>query len=237
MTPHNSAQKGSIAKTVLLPGDPARAQWVAERFLTDAKEITAVRGMKGFTGIFNNKEITVMASGMGGPSMGIYSYELFTHYEVDSIIRIGTSGGLQENIEVGEVVLALCASTDSNFAHQYDLKGSYSPCVDYPLFQRAVNCAHSLAIPFHAGMVFSSDLFSSYNALGEESWQSWAHMGALVQDMETHALYCTAAFLKKKALSILTMTDSCVTGIGLEDERRMSALEPMITLALHTATT
>ncbi len=237
MTPHNSAPKGSIAKTVLLPGDPKRAHWVAHSFLEGAKEITRVRGMMGFTGFFKGKKVTVMASGMGGPSMGIYSYELFSHYEVDSIIRIGTSGGLQENIDVGDIVLALCASTDSNFAHQYNLLGTYSPCVDYSLFQKAVDCAHSLHTPFHAGMVFSSDIFSSYNALGDQSWKRWARMGALVQDMETHALYCTSAYSKKKALSILTMTDSCVTGEGLEDERRMSALEPMIHLALHTATT
>jgi purine-nucleoside phosphorylase len=235
MTPHNSALIGSIAKTVLLPGDPGRAEWVARRFLSKSEEVTSVRGMKGFTGRYNDKEITVMASGMGGPSMGIYSYELFTHYKVESIIRIGTSGGLQKEIEVGDLVLALTASTDSNFAHQYNLHGNYSPCVDYSLFERAITSAHLLGIPYHAGMVFSSDLFSSYNALGENSWKNWARMGALVQDMETHALYCTAAFTKKKALSILTMTDSCVTGIGLSDDNRMSALEPMITLALHTA--
>ena len=237
MTPHNSAKKGSIAKTVLLPGDPSRASWVAHNFLISAKEVTDIRGMKGYTGLFNNIEVTVMASGMGGPSMGIYSYELFTHYDVDSIIRIGTSGGLNETIEVGDIVLALSASTDSNFSHQYNLRGTYSPIVDYSLFQKAVQCATNLCIPYHAGMVFSSDLFSSYNALGEDSWKPWARMGALVQDMETHALHCTSAFTKKKALSILTMTDSCVTGIGLIDDKRMSALEPMVTLALHTATT
>jgi len=140
MTPHNSALIGSIAKTVLLPGDPGRAEWVARTFLSKSEEITSVRGMRGFTGRFNDKEITVMASGMGGPSVGIYSYELFTHYEVESIIRIGTSGGLQKEIEVGDLVLALTASTDSNFAHQYNLNGNYSPCVDYSLFERAKWC-------------------------------------------------------------------------------------------------
>ncbi len=237
MTPHNSAAKGAIAKRVLFPGDPERATWVAETFLEDAKKVTHVRGILGFTGMYNGTPVSVMASGMGGPSAGIYSYELYTTYGVETIIRIGTSGGLQEDITVGDVVFALTASTDSAWAHQYQLKGTFSPAVDHALLEVAVNSAKDLKIPFHVGMVFSSDLFSDYNALGPGSWKCWARMGALVQDMETYALYSTAAYTRKRALSILTMTDSCVTGTGLEKGERMSALEPMVRIALQTAVT
>ncbi|MDD2296198.1 MAG: purine-nucleoside phosphorylase [Sphaerochaetaceae bacterium] len=235
MTPHNSATTGTLAKTVLFPGDPERAAWVADAFLENAIEVTHVRGMRGFTGMYQGTSISVMASGMGGPSAGIYSYELFSVYEVDTIIRIGTSGGLQEYIAVGDLVFALTASTDSAWAHQYQLQGTFSPAVSYPLIEAAVRSARDLQVPYHAGMVFSSDLFSDYNALGPDSWKAWARMGALVQDMETYALYSTAAYTGKKALSILTMTDSCVTGKGLEKEQRMSALAPMIRVALQTA--
>ena len=237
MTPHNSAARGDIAPSVLLPGDPLRAQWVAEHFLTDAREVTRVRLMCGYTGTYAGKPVSVMASGMGGPSAGIYSHELFAAYDVQNIIRIGTSGGLNESIEVGDVVIAMTASTDSNWAHQYALPGTLSPVADFNLFNTAVQAARHREIPFHAGMVFSSDLFSSYNALGADNWKRWADMGALVQDMETYALYCTAAHLKRRALALLTMTDSCVTQQGLADNRRLSALEPMITIALDTATT
>ena len=234
MTPHNAAQKGDMAKHVLLPGDPDRAQWVAENFLNDAREVTHIRGMRGFTGSYLGVPVSIMASGMGAPSAGIYAYELYSEYDVEAIIRIGTSGGLMPAISVGDVIIAMTASTDSAWAHQYDLKGSLSPSADFSLFQGAVTSAQKEQIRFHAGMVFSSDLFSSYNALGPDSWRQWARMGALVQDMETYALYCTAAYLQRKALSLLTMTDSCVSGEGLADSQRLTALEPMIRVALET---
>ena len=236
MTPHNRANREDVAQTVLFPGDPDRAAWVAAQFLTEAKEITAVRGMRGFTGTYHGCPVTVMASGMGGPSSGIYAYELYTEYAVRQIIRIGTSGGFSEAILPGDVILAMTASTDSAWAHQYALSGTLSPVADFSLFDQAVSIAREFNIHFHAGMVFSSDLFSSYNALGAESWRTWADMGALAQDMETYALYCTAAYLKRKALSLLTMTDCCVTGRALADDERLTALTPMITLALTLAT-
>jgi purine-nucleoside phosphorylase len=232
MTVHNRAAIQDIAPAVLLPGDPMRAQWVAHQFLDDARKVTDIRGILGFTGTWQGYPVSVMASGMGGPSAGIYSYELYHFYSVERIIRIGTSGGLQDYIEPGEVVIAMTASTDSAWAHQYNLNGTLSPAANFDLFDKAVKTAQDLEIPFHAGMVFSSDLFSSYNALGSDSWQSWAKVGALAQDMETYALYCTAAFLHKAALSLVTMTDSCVTGKSLSDDQRMSALEPMIRIAL-----
>lgn len=235
MTPHNKAAKGEIAQTVLLPGDPDRAAWVAAQFLSDAREVTRTRGMLGFTGTYHGIRISVLASGMGGPSAGIYAHELYTEYDVDAIIRIGTSGGLDPSIGVGDVVIAMTASTDSAWARQYGLPGTLSPSADPDLFETAIRIAREKQISSRAGMVFSSDYFSSYNALGSESWRMWARMGALVQDMETYALYCTGAYHRRKALSLLTMTDSCVTGKGLAAAQRISALEPMIILALETA--
>ncbi len=235
MTAHNRAKKGEIAPIVLAPGDPLRAKLVAERFLTDARLVTDVRNVLGYTGLFRGKKVSVLSTGMGGPSAGIYSYELFTEYDVQAIIRIGTCGGFQPGIEVGDLVIAMTASTDSGWAHQYNLKGTLSPACDAFLLLEAVRKAKELGHEHHLGMVFSSDLFSSYNALGEDSWKAWARMGALAQDMESYALYATAAWCKKRALSILTMTDSCVTGLGLPNEKRMTALYPMLEVALETA--
>jgi len=235
MTPHNRAKKGDIAPIVLAPGDPMRAKLVAEKFLTDSRLVTDVRNVLGYTGLYKGKEVSVLSTGMGGPSAGIYSYELFTEYDVEAIIRIGTCGGLQSRIEVGALVFAMTASTDSAWAHQYNLKGTLSPCCDANLLLEAVKHAKELGHAHHLGMVFSSDLFSSYNALGEDSWKAWARMGALAQDMESYALYATAAWCGKRALSILTMTDSCVTNEGLSDDQRMTALYPMLSVALETA--
>ncbi|MGN0906678.1 MAG: purine-nucleoside phosphorylase [Bullifex sp.] len=234
MTPHNRAERKDIAKRVLLPGDPARATFVSDEFLTDARLVTDVRGIKGYTGTYKGMDVTVMASGMGGASAGIYSYELYKFYDVDAIVRIGTSGGLQKELIPGDLVLAMSASTDSGWAHQYGLNGTLSPTPDFTLFRNAVKCADSLGVRYTAGMVFSSDMFSSYNALGEDEGKRWASMGALVQDMETYALYSTAMYLKKRALSILTMTDNCVTGESFEDSRRMKGNSNMIRLALET---
>lgn len=235
MTAHNRANKGDIAPIVLAPGDPMRAKLVAQQFLTDAKLVTDVRNVLGYTGLYKGKRVSVLSTGMGGPSAGIYSYELFTEYDVQAIIRIGTCGGFQPDIGVGDLVFAMTASTDSGWAHQYNLKGTLSPACDAPLLFSSVAQATRLGHAYHLGMVFSSDLFSSYNALGEDSWKAWARLGALAQDMESYALYATAAWCNRRALSILTMTDSCVTGEGLADEERMSALHPMIHVALETA--
>lgn len=220
-----------VAPIVLAPGDPMRAKLVAEVFLTDAKLITDVRNILGYTGTYKNKPISVIATGMGGPSIGIYSFELFTEYDVQAIIRIGTCGGFKEEILPGDLILALTASTDSAWAHQYNLNGTLSPVCDPTLLLRAIELNPNA----HLGMVFSSDLFSSYNALGGDSWKAWAAMGALAQDMETYALYATAAYTHKRALSILTMTDSCVTDAALEDHERQIGLYPMIELALEVA--
>lgn len=235
MTPHNRAKDGEIAKTVLMPGDPNRAKFCAENYFENPRLVTDVRGILGYSGTYKGMPVTIMASGMGAASIGIYSYELYTHYDVDTIIRIGTSGGLQENINVGDLVLALTCSTDHSWASQYNLKGTLAPCVTYDLLETAVECAKRLKKNYHCGMVFSSEYFSSYNALGPDEWKSFAKMGALVQDMETHALYCNAMYTHKRALSILTMTDNVVTGASFKDEERMEGNRAMIELALETA--
>lgn len=235
MTPHNRAKRGEIAPVVLAPGDPARATLVAERYLEDASLVSDVRGMIAYTGLYKGEPVSVMGTGMGGPSAGIYSWELYTAYDVRTIIRIGTCGGLQSSIAVGDLIIALTASTDSAWAHQYDLKGTLSPACDSALLFAANDVANEMGIRTHAGMVFSSDLFSAYNALGQESWKRWARLGALAQDMETYALYATAAWCSKRALSILTMTDSCTSGSGFGADRRITGLFPMIELALEVA--
>ncbi len=236
MTPHNSANLGDIAKTVLLPGDPLRAKYIADTFLEDCKQITDVRNMFGYTGVYQGKKVTVMGSGMGGPSCGLYSYELFNTYGVEQIIRIGTAGGLQPELALGDLIFAMTASTDSNYAHQYQLPGSFSPCADYNLLEKAVQTAVTLQYPYKAGSVFSSDFFSSYNALneltGKPSWQPWARMGCLAQEMETYALYCNAAWLHKKALSIVTNVASCITDEELEEDKKYLGIEPMVKVAL-----
>ncbi|MGN1164478.1 MAG: purine-nucleoside phosphorylase [Candidatus Ornithospirochaeta sp.] len=235
MTPHNRAKVGEIARTVLMPGDPQRAKFTAENYFENPVLVTDVRGILGYTGTYKGMPISVMASGMGAPSIGIYSYELYTHYDVDAIIRIGTSGGLQDYIPVGGLVLAMTCSTDHSWASQYNLNGTLAPCVDYSLFETAVECARKDKRPIWCGMVFSSNYFSSYNALGPDEWKSFAALGALVQDMESHALYCNAMYTKKRALAILTMTDNVVTGESFRDEERMEGNRPMIELALETA--
>lgn len=232
-TPHNAAHEGDIAKTVLLPGDPLRAQYIAEHFLSNQKQVTGVRGMLGFTGTYNGKQVTVMGSGMGGPSAGIYSYELFHFYNAEQIIRIGTAGGFAESLEPGDLIFAESACTDSNYAYQYELPGTFSPCADFELLRNAASFAEKNNMRFQAGMIFSSDMFSEYNALGgEKAWKPWARVGCLGQDMETYALYCNASFLKKKALSIVTMVASCSNGKMMPPDHGMDALEPMMKTAL-----
>jgi purine-nucleoside phosphorylase len=235
-TPHNGATVGQIAKTVLFPGDPDRAKHISENFLSGSFQFTAIRGITGYTGTWKSKEVSVMASGMGSASAGIYSFELYKFFGVENIIRIGTAGGLQSNIACGDIVFALSASTDSAYASQYSLPGTFSPCADFSLVEKAVAAAREASIGFHAGSVFSSDFFSEYNALGSKaSWEKWAGVGCLVQDMETYALYCNAAFLGKRALSILTMTDSCANESHLPHGSRLASLAPMITVALEAS--
>ncbi len=232
-TPHNRAKRGQIAPTVILPGDPERAEWAARKFLKGAKVVSDIRGIKTFTGIYESKPVTIMASGMGMPSAGIYIYELYNFYGVQKIIRTGTCGALQKEIAPGEIILAMSASTDSNYAYQFELDGTFSPSADYELLRNAMDFAFSKKCKARVGMIFSSDFFSAYNAKGEREWKAWAKMGALGQDMETYALYCNAAFTKRKALSILTATVNLCTKKAAEDSEE--TLCPMMLMALSLA--
>ncbi|MCR5289462.1 MAG: purine-nucleoside phosphorylase [Treponema sp.] len=234
-TPHNAAKQGQIAPFVLLPGDPLRAQYVAEHLLQNARQVTGIRGMLGFTGLYNGKSVSIMGSGMGGPSAGIYSYELFAFYGVEHIVRIGTAGGYHSSLHLGDLVFAMTACTDSNYAYQYQLPGTFCPSADFTLLKKAASFAEEHGYSYQAGSLFSSDMYSEYNALGgEKAWKPWANMGCIAQDMETYALYCNAAYLKKSALSIVMNVADCISGKCL-DTKDFTALEPMMKTALSLA--
>jgi purine-nucleoside phosphorylase len=234
-TPHNTAKPGDFAKTVLMPGDPLRAKFMADTYLENTREVNAIRGMLAYTGTWEGRPLSVMGSGMGAPSIGIYSFELFAHYGVENIVRIGTCGGMVPELEVGDLLFALASSSNSNYARQYRLNGTFSACADFGLLEKGVAAARALGIRFLVGNVFSSDLFSLYSAEGDEGWQKWARMGCAGTDMESYALYCNAAYLGKKALTILTCSDSNLTGKGLSAEERQSALTGMFKVGLAFA--
>ena len=230
-TPHNSAQKGDFAKTVLMPGDPLRAKFVAETFLEDAKLVNNVRGIQGYTGTYKGIPVSVMASGMGMPSMGIYSYELFTEYDVDNIIRIGSAGALSTDLALHDIVAGIAACTNSNYPAQYGLHGTFAPVASYELLTAAVNAAEELGIAVRVGSLYSSDNF--YDA--SDSTLDWAKMGVLATEMESAALYCNAAFTHKRALALCSITDSLVTHEQLPHDERRTTLVNMIRIALETA--
>ena len=214
---HIEAEEGQIAKTVLMPGDPMRAKYIAEHYLT---------------GYYNGKKVSVQGSGMGIPSMGIYSYELFNTFGVDQIIRVGTCGAVNRDVEVGSLILAMGCCSNSNFASQYHLPGIFAPLADYGLLESAVNQARILEAPFYVGNVYSSDVF--YEDLAGEKGQ-WEKMGVLAQEMETMSLYCTAARAGKKALTMLTVGSSIHSSKALTNEEREKNLDTMIRCALEVA--
>jgi len=232
-TPHINANDGDFANVVLMPGDPLRAKWMADTFLTDYKEVTNVRGILGFTGhTKNGKRISIMASGMGQPSIGIYSYELFTHYGVEAIIRVGTCGSYQPHINLFDVLICTTASTDSNWVAQYHLNGTYSASADLELMLAAYDVVKKSNIPYHAGNILSADVF--YDA-DSDMWKKWASLGVMGVEMESFALYCNAAKLGKKALCLLTVTDSFVKPGKATVEERQQGLVQMIEVAIATA--
>ena len=231
-TAHNKAEVGDIAKTVLMPGDPLRAKYIAETYLTEGKCFNSVRNMLGFTGKYNGKEISVMGSGMGMPSIGIYSYELYQFYNVESIIRIGSAGALHEDIDLKDIVFAQGACTDSRFAYQYELPGSFAPIADFSLLEQAVSEARALGTRFKVGNVVSSDIF--YNVYPEAA-KKWAGMGVLCVEMEAAALYMNAAKLHKKALAILSISDHILKGTELSPEERQTGFSEMMEIALKLA--
>ena len=230
-TPHNSAEKGDIAKTVLMPGDPLRAKFIAENYLENPVCYNQVRGMLGYTGTYRGVRISVQGSGMGMPSMGIYSHELFNEYDVDNIIRIGTAGALSDNVNLRDIVIAMSASTNSNYANQYGLSGTYAPTASYKLLSEAVKFSESLNLNYHVGNVLSSDTF--YDESG--SLSEWKKMGVLAVEMETASLYMNAVRSGKNALCILTVSDCPFRNLSTTAEERQTSFRDMMEVALDTA--
>lgn len=233
-TPHIDSFPENIAKTVLMPGDPLRSEFVARNYLEDAFLFNNVRGVCGYTGTYKGKRVSVMASGMGMPSIGIYSYELFNFFEVDNIVRIGSAGAISEKLSLRDIILGMGACTNSNYAEQYHLNGSYAPIASYELLKKAAELAEKLKYKYHVGNLLSSDTF--YNDLPDDTL-SWKKMGVLAVEMEAAALYMNAARAGKNALAICTVSDSIVSGEALPASERQSSFTDMITLALELAVT
>ena len=230
-TPHNSAKMGDFAKTVLMPGDPLRAKFIAETFLEDAKLVNNVRGIHGYTGTYRGVPVSVMASGMGIPSIGIYSHELYTQYGVENIMRIGSAGAISPKLKLRDVVAAQGACTNSNFAHQYQLPGTFAPIADFTLLETAVSVAREMGVEMPVGNLLSSDTFYDVS----NSTMDWGKMGVLAVEMEAAGLYMTAASLGKRALAICSISDSLVTGEELSSEERQTTFTTMMKIALETA--
>ena len=230
-TPHIGAEKGAFAKTVLMPGDPLRAKFIAETFLENAELVNNVRGIQGYTGTYKGKRVSVMASGMGQPSMGIYSYELYHFYGVENILRIGSAGAISPKLKLRDVVFAQGACTDGNFAAQFGLPGTFAPIADFELLETAVSVSRALGVEPVVGNLISSDVF--YNAAGNTL--GWGKMGVLAVEMEAAALYCNAAAAGKRALAICTISDSIVTGEALSAEDRQNTFTQMMEIALNVA--
>ncbi|MBO5462985.1 MAG: purine-nucleoside phosphorylase [Clostridia bacterium] len=237
-TPHINATPEDFAKTVLMPGDPLRAKFIAENFLTNAKLINNVRGIHGYTGTYKGTPVSVMASGMGMPSIGIYSYELFNFFGVDNIIRVGSAGGMNKDIKVRDIIIAQGACTDSNYAHTFNLPGTFAPIADFNLLKTAVKKADELSLSYSVGNVLSSDVFyNDFEGVPENMTSSalWGKMGVLGVEMEAAALYMNAARSGKSALAILTVSDHLLTGESLSAEERQNSFTDMMTLSLETA--
>ena len=237
-TPHISAEKGDFADTVLMPGDPYRSRLIAESFLTEARLVNDVRGVQGYTGIYKGKKISVMASGMGMPSIGIYSYELFNFFDVENIIRVGSAGSYRADVKLRDIILAQAACTDSNYVKQFGLPGDFAPIADFRLLTKAASKAKSLGVTYHVGNILSSDRFYG-DSTGLPDWKQplalWSKMGVLAVEMEAAALYMNAARVGKRALCICTVSDSLVTGEETSAEERQNSFTGMIELALETA--
>lgn len=229
-TPHNGANPGDIAKKVLMPGDPLRAKYIAEHYLENPVKFNEVRNVFGYTGKYKGKEVSVMASGMGMPSIGIYSYELFNFYGVEEIIRVGSAGSLQEDVHVRDIVFAMGANTDSNYISQYGLPGTFAPTCDYSLLARGVKAAENLKVNYHVGNVLSTDTFYSPN---KNKAAAWKEMGTIAIEMECAALYAVAAYAKKKALGILTISDHIFLDENTTAEERQNTFNTMMEIALE----
>ena len=231
-TVSNSANKGDIAKTVLMPGDPLRARYIAENFLESPVLYNETRNMYGYTGTYKGVPVSVQGSGMGMPSMGIYSWELFTYYDVENIIRIGTAGSFSSDINIGDIVVSLAASTDSNYEHTFGLPGHFSPCASWELLCRLKEISNAEGINIKAGNTVSCDVFYE---IGEDWWKKWASMNVLAVEMEAAALYMNAAYNHRNALAIMTISDHFISGEKASLEDREKNFTDMMKLALETA--
>lgn len=231
-TPHNSAIKGQIAETVLMPGDPLRAKFIAENFLSDVEQFNGVRNMFGYTGTYNGKKVSVMGSGMGCPSIGIYSYELIHMYGVKNLIRVGSCGAYDPKLKIYDIILAIGASTDSNYASQYNLPGTFSATASWELLSKAKKAADDNNIETTVGNIVSSDVFYHDDS---EGWKNWLKMGCLAAEMESFALYCNASRAGVNALTILTVSDSIAHHTETTPEQREKGFKDMMKIALEIA--
>lgn len=230
-TPHNNAKIGDIAKTVLMPGDPLRAKFIAENYLDEPVCYNEVRGMLGYTGKYKGVPVSVQGSGMGMPSIGIYSWELFNEYGVENIIRVGTAGAVADNVQLRDVVIGMSASTNSAYASQYKLPGTYAPTASWRLLSAAVEAAKEKSSSFHVGNIFSSDTFYD----DADSLAQWQKMNVLAIEMEAAALYMNAARAGKNALCILTVSDCPLKGLSTSAQERRTSFRDMMEIALETA--
>lgn len=231
-TAHNEAKFGEIAPTVLMPGDPLRAKFLAETYLENVVQFNTVRNMLGYTGEYKGKKVSVMGSGMGMPSIGIYSHELFSFYGVQKIIRIGSCGALNKDVHLRDIIIAQGSCTDSNFASQFELPGTFSALSDYHLLEAAVKEAKKLGVTYHVGNVVASDFF--YHA-DEGSADKWGRMGCLGVEMESYALFCNAAYHHKQALTLLTVSDHLFLKEETTALEREKTFTDMMKIALEIA--
>lgn len=237
-TPHINSKPEDFGQTVLMPGDPLRAKYIAENFLENPVLVNNVRGVQGYTGTYKGVRISVMASGMGIPSIGIYAYELFNAYGVRNIMRIGSAGSINHDIHVRDIVIAQGACTDSNFMHQYHLDGTFAPIASYEMMRTAVECCEAVGAKYHVGNVLSTDNFYNDDAGLPTDLQTvpmWQRMGVMACEMEAAGLYATAARWGKNALCICTISDHMLTGEELPAEERQTSFREMMTVALETA--
>ena len=237
-TPHINAKPGDFGKTVLMPGDPLRAKFIAENFLENPVLVNNVRGVQGYTGTYKGVKVSVMASGMGMPSIGIYSHELYNVFEVENIMRIGSAGALQEDIKIRDIVIGQGACTDSRWAEQFHLPGTFAPIASFKMLRACVETAEELGARYHVGNIVSSDCFyGDHDGVPEklDSTYGWKKMGAMAIEMEAAALYMNAARYGKNALAICTVSDHIITGEATTAEERQNSFTQMMTLALETA--
>ena len=230
-TPHNEAKMGEIAPVVLMSGDPLRSELIAKTYLEDVHCFNRVRGMLGYTGTYKGTPISVMGHGMGMPSIGIYSYELYNMYGVEAILRLGSAGGMSDKVRVKDLVIGMGASTDSAYGRQYDIPGTFAPVADFELLQKAVNVCKEIDAPFQVGNILSSDIFYEERP---DVTEKWGRMGVLAVEMEAAALYMNAARAGKRALTICTISDHLLTGEALGSEERQSGFRKMMEVGLET---